>query len=57
MAIIKIDQDGGQKEQFKNIEKAELKALMNYFKDAKIKMRQINQDTNKEMDMDDLNSD
>lgn len=30
---------------------------MNYFKDAKIKMRQINQDTNKEMDMEDLNSD
>ena len=30
---------------------------MNYFKESKIKMRQINQDTNKEMDMEDMNSD
>lgn len=29
---------------------------MKYFKDAKIKMRQINQDTNKHEDMEDLNS-
>ena len=32
---------------FKNIEKSEIRALMSYFKNANIKMRQLNSDTNK----------
>ena len=56
LSIVKIDQDGNQKEQFKNIEKSEIRVLMNYFKNANIKMRQLNSDTNKPEDMDDLDS-
>ena len=53
---MKIDQDGNTKEQFKNIEKSEIRALMSYFKNANIKMRQLNSDTNKPEDMGDFDS-
>ena len=56
LSIVKIDQDGNTKEQFKNIEKSEIRALMSYFKNANIKMRQLNSDTNKPEDMGDFDS-
>ena len=48
--------DGVGSETFKNIDKFELKVLVSYFKRSGIKMRQINQDTNQDEDMDGLNS-
>lgn len=56
LTIVNID-EGTANETFKNIDKKELKVLMQYFKDSKIKMRQIDSDTNKAVDMDDYNSD
>jgi len=56
LTIVKMDNEGSQKEQFKNIEKAEIRALMNYFKVSNIKMRQLNADTNKPEDMEDVDS-
>lgn len=38
LTVHQIDQEGGP-ETFKNIDKHELKVLINYFKDAHIKMR------------------
>ena len=57
LTIVKMDNEGSQKEQFKNIEKSEIRVLMNYFKNANIKMRQLNSDTNKPEDMEDLDYD
>jgi len=54
-SVYKIDHDGIY-EQFKNIDKVELAKLIRYFKDAKIKMRQVNSDTNKGVDLEDFNS-
>lgn len=54
-SVYKIDTDGIY-EQFKNIDKVELAKLIRYFKDAKIKMRQVNSDTNKGVDLEDFNS-
>lgn len=58
ISIVKIDNDGtGQTEQFKNIDKQELRVMIDYFKTAGIKMRQIDPDTHKGVDLDDYNSD
>lgn len=57
IAVVKIDQEGGGQEQFKNIDKSELKVIMQYFKTAQIKMRSIDPDTNKGVELNDLNSD
>mmetsp|Transcript_35722 Transcript_35722/g.54669 ORF Transcript_35722/g.54669 Transcript_35722/m.54669 type:complete len:102 (+) Transcript_35722:861-1166(+) len=54
MQVVKHD---GEKHQFKNMDKIELKTLMAYFKKANIKMRQIDPDTNKGVDIEDFNSD
>ena len=56
LTVHQIDQEGGP-EQFKNIDKHELKVLINYFKDAKIKMRQFNADTKTTSDLEDYDSD
>lgn len=56
ISIYKIEADGPVEETFKNIDKKELKALMNYFKNAGIKMRQTDPDTNKAVDLEDMNS-
>lgn len=56
ISITKIDQDGAPQE-FKNIDKRELKVMMQYFKDAKIKMRQIDPDSGKGVELESLNSD
>lgn len=53
-SVYKIDQEGIF-EQFKNIDKGELKAMINYFKSAGIKMRSIDSDTNKGVDLNDFN--
>ena len=52
--IVKLD---GDTRQFKNLDKAELKVLMQYFKKANIKMRQIDPDSNRGVDLNDINSD
>jgi hypothetical protein len=52
-----VRKDGEANEQFKNIDKLELKVLTDYFKNAGIKMRKIDPDTNKGVDMDEFNSD
>lgn len=44
-------------EQFKNIDKKELKVLIEYFRKAGIKMRQFNTDQNESKDIDDMLSD
>lgn len=54
-SVYKTDQEGIF-EQFKNIDKEELKMLIRYFKVAGIKMRSIDSDTNKGVDLDDFNS-
>ena len=53
---MRIDNESGQTEQFKNIDKQELKVMMEYFKASGIKMRQIDPDTRKGVEMDDINS-
>jgi structure-specific recognition protein 1 len=58
ISIVKIDSDGGSlTEQFKNIDKQELRVMIEYFKSAGIKMRQIDPDTHKGVDLEDYNSD
>jgi hypothetical protein len=54
-SVYKTDQDGIF-EQFKNIDKEELKMLIRYSKVAGIKMRSIDSDTNKGVDLNDFNS-
>jgi hypothetical protein len=55
---VKIDNDGGSvNEQFKNIDKQELRVMIEYFKSVSIKMRQIDPDTHKGVDLNDYNSD
>ena len=44
-------------EQFKNIDKQELKVLIEYFKRSNIKMRQFNADQNRTVEIDDVLSD
>ena len=44
-------------EQFKNIDKQELKVLIEYFKRSNIKMRQFNADQNRTVEIDDVHSD
>ena len=44
-------------EQFKNIDKKELKVLIDYFKKAGIRLRQCNTDQNESKDIDDMLSD
>ena len=56
LSIHLVDQDGPV-EQFKNIDKSELKVLINYFKASNIKMRQFNSDTKKTTDLEDYDSD
>lgn len=51
--IAVVKNNGEANEQFKNIDKVELKVLTSYFKEAGIKMRKIDPDTNKAVDMDD----
>lgn len=41
---------------FKNVDKQELKVIIQYFQQAGIKMRQIDSDTNKTVEMNDFNS-
>ena len=55
-SLVLIETDSNLDTNFKNVDKQELKVLMNYFKVAGIKMRQIDSDTNKAVDMDDVNS-
>ena len=55
LTIHLTDQEGA--EQFKNIDKHELKVLINYFKTAGIKMRQFNADTKTTRDLEDYDSD
>ena len=55
ISVTKIDQDGAPQE-FKNIDKRELKVLMHYFKTAGIKMRQFDPDSGKGVELDSLNS-
>jgi structure-specific recognition protein 1 len=55
-SIAKIDSESNVDSTFKNVDKNELKAVVKYFKDAGIKMRQIDSDTNKARDMNDFNS-
>jgi structure-specific recognition protein 1 len=55
ISIVRINGEGN--EQFKNIDKLELKVLTDYFKKAGIKMRKIDPDTNKAVDLNDLDSD
>ena len=50
LTIKMLDQDAGN-ETFKNIDKKELGALVNYFNGAKIKMRQLDQETGKSKEM------
>ena len=58
ISVVKIDNDGGSlTEQFKNIDKQELRVMIEYFKSAGIKMRQIDPDTHKGVDLVDYNSD
>ena len=54
-SVYKVDQEGIF-EQFKNIDKEELKMLIKYFKTAGIKMRSIDSDTNQGVDLNDFNS-
>lgn len=44
-------------EQFKNIDKTELKVLIEYFKKSNINMRSINSDTKQAMAIDEIESD
>lgn len=55
-SLVLLEPDNSQDSTFKNVDKKELKVLMNYFKQAGIKMRQIDSDTNKALDLDDFNS-
>jgi structure-specific recognition protein 1 len=54
--IAKLESESTADHAFKNVDKKELKALMKYFKDAGIKMRQIDSDTNKAIDLNDFNT-
>lgn len=49
--------DDAATEQFKNIDKKELKVLIDYFKKAGIKLRQFNADQGESKDIDDMLSD
>jgi len=52
---INIVKHDGETKGFKNLDKSELKVLMLYFKKANIKMRQIDPDSNRGVDLDDMN--
>ena len=56
ISLVRIDNETGSTEQFKNIDKQELRVMMEYFKASGIKMRQIDPDTRKGVDLDDINS-
>ena len=51
MTIVKIDSEQGN-ETFKNIDKEELKSLIKYFSSVNIKMRQLDSESGKSIDMD-----
>lgn len=52
--MVKIEQDGAV-EQFKNLDKCEYKALYQYFSKSGIKMRQLDPDSNKSVELNNVN--
>ena len=56
ISVVRIDNESGNTEQFKNIDTQELRVMMEYFKTSGIKMRQIDPDTRKGVEIDDINS-
>jgi len=57
MSVIRIDSESSGNEQFKSIDKCELKVLIQYFKQAGIKMRQFDTDTNTRIDLNEMSLD